>query len=224
MVYVLKGVHKYFRIMKIFKLSILISCILSVLTCSANKYQIKVLNTPTITIDTKEAKVGDWFDDQSVIVWSRDNQAMRVVSEDNKVYTLSAKLYKEAKAKKFSDFILYTKPLAARGTKDLDLIEQLAERFDNHFVMLDEIVIDLSNLDIPYDSKFQFVQKNNDMKTILCFDVDPNENCLHIERNRLIQDRVSNDKILPFSVTYTPLEGIPETICESLEIEVLPLN
>lgn len=144
--------------MKIVNITILVSCILSALTCSAKKYQIKVLNTPTITIDKKEAKVGDWFNDESVIVWSKDNQAMRVVSEDNKVYTLSAKLYKEANAKKFSDFILYTKPLASRGVKDSDLIEQLAERFDNHFVMLDEIVIDLSGIELPEDSEIIFKQ------------------------------------------------------------------
>ncbi len=142
--------------MKTVNIVILISCLLSVLTCSAKKYQIKVLNTPTITIDKKEAKVGDWFDDQSEIVWSKDNQAMRVVSEDNKVYTLSAKLYKEAKAKKFVDFIIYTKPLAARGTKDHGLIEQLAERFDQDFIMLDEFVIDLSGIELSKDIYLEF--------------------------------------------------------------------
>ena len=68
--------------MNITKLNIIFCFLLTALTVSAMKYQIKVLNTPTITIDNKAAKVGDWFDDQSVIVWSRDNQAMRVVSEE----------------------------------------------------------------------------------------------------------------------------------------------
>lgn len=133
------------------------------------KYQIKVLNTPSITIDNKVAKVGDWFDDQSVIVWSKDNQAMRVVSEDNKVYTLSAKLYKESKSKKFSDFIIYTKPLAARGTNNLGLIEQLAERFDNTFVILDEIVIDLAGIEFIEDTyvEFYFEPLNKSLKKLI---------------------------------------------------------
>lgn len=169
--------------MKIVHIAILISCILSALTCSAKKYQIKVLNTPTITIDKKEAKVGDWFDDQSVIVWSRDNQAMRVVSEDNKVYTLSAKLYKESKSKKFADFIIYTKPLAARGTNNQDLIEQLAERFEQDFIMLDEIVIDLSDIDLP--SSTEFVLCNvTDYRRIGCKFEDGN---LIISRNDINQ-------------------------------------
>ena len=223
MVYVIKRVHKYICIMNIVKTSILISCILSTLTCSAKKYQIKVLNTPSITIDKKEAKIGDWFDDESVIVWSKDNQAMRVVSEDNKVYTLSAKLYKEAKAKKFSDFILYTKPLASRGTNDLDLIEQLAERFDNHFVMLDEIFIDLSGIDIPENSKIQFIQNNETTDKKIIFNMNIKDNDLCIKRSHLIKEKISNKEILKFTVTYTLSEGVPETIYEMLEIEVLPL-
>lgn len=154
--------------MNITKLNIIFCFLLTALTASAMKYQIKVLNTPTVTIDNKAAKVGDWFDDQSVIVWSRDNQAMRVISEDNKVYTLSAKLYKESKSKKFSDFIIYTKPLAARGTNDHDLIEQLAERFDNSFVMLDEIVIDLSGIELIEDTYIEiyFEPRNQSLKKL----------------------------------------------------------
>lgn len=169
MVYISARIHKYICSMNITKLNIIISFLLTALSASAMKYQIKVLNTPSITIDNKVAKVGDWFDDQSVIVWSKDNQAMRVVSEDNKVYTLSAKLYKESKSKKFSDFIIYTKPLAARGTNDLDLIEQLAERFDNTFVMLDEIVIDLSDIEFIEDTyvEFYFEPLNKSLKKLI---------------------------------------------------------
>lgn len=206
--------------MKTVKIVILINCLLSVLTCSAKKYQIKVLNTPTITIDKKEAKVGDWFDDQSVIVWSKDNQAMRVVSEDNKVYTLSAKLYKEAKAKKFSDFIIYTKPLAARGTKDLDLIEQLAERFDQDFIMLDEIVIDLFGIELSKDIYLEFyfeplkqsVKKTLSMSTpqvlILREDIQPwSDLSSHLSMDVYISNDLIGRVLIPnlFQVEVLPL-------------------
>lgn len=178
--------------MNITKLNIIICFLLIALSASAMKYQIKVLNTPTITIDNKAAKVGDWFDDQSVIVWSKDNQAMRVVSEDNKVYTLSAKRYKESKSKKFSDFIIYTKPLAARGTNDLDLIEQLAERFDQDFIMLDEIVIDLSGVDVPVES--HFVIKNNSCNANNSFEAILDSGLLRITRN-IVNEIISGEKV-----------------------------
>lgn len=181
MVYISARIHKYICIMNITKLNIIICFLLTALSASAMKYQIKVLNTSTITIDNKAAKVGDWFDDQSVIVWSRDNQAMRVVSEDNKVYTLSAKLYKESKSKKFSDFIIYTKPLAARGTNDHSLIAKLQERFDQDFIMLDEIVIDLSGVDVPVES--HFVIRNNSCHADNSFEVILDSGFLRITRN-----------------------------------------
>lgn len=207
--------------MNIVKTFILISCILSALTCSAKKYQIKVLNTPSITIDKKEAKIGDWFDDQSVIVWSKDNQAMRVVSEDNKVYTLSAKLYKEAKAKKFSDFILYTKPLAARGKKDLDLIEQLAERFEQDFIMLDEIVIDLSDIGLSEDIciEFNFEPFKYSFKKIVSHSTPQ----ITIQRSEILT-LSENSSRLVISVYFFNTHKNPLLISNSLEIEVLPLS
>ncbi len=208
--------------MKMVKIAIIISCMLTVLTCSAKKYQIKVLNTPTITIDKKEAKVGDWFDDESVIVWSKDNQAMRVVSEDNKVYTLSAKLYKEAKAKKFIDFIIYTKPLAARGTKDLDLIEQLAERFDQDFIMLDEIVIDLSGSDINNEDSFVFEPLDVIWENQPIIKITPYKKCLRIRRDIISNGDSNHQTIITMRVTYNPVLGDSMVISNNFEIEVLP--
>lgn len=209
--------------MKIVHIAILISCILSALTCSAKKYQIKVLNTPTITIDKKEAKVGDWFDDQSVIVWSRDNQAMRVISEDNKVYTLSAKLYKESKSKKFADFIIYTKPLAARGANDQDLIEQLAERFEQDFIMLDEIVIDLSDIELPDGSNLIFSYEHN--SSIRSFEICPIDNTVVVNRRYMNSLSIESNLIIPFTVYLRNLDnGNSELVTDSCLMELLQLK
>lgn len=206
--------------MNIVKTFILISCILSALICSAKKYQIKVLNTPSITIDKKEAKIGDWFDDESVIVWSKDNQAMRVVSEDNKVYTLSAKRYKEAKAKNFSDFILYTKPLASRGTNDLALIEQLAERFEQDFIMLDEIVIDLSDISVSKNDYFILERNYNNRKQIIVY---PKKHNILIKRYDLVANEDIEEPYMSFKVIFHQLKGVESIVSEDFEICVLPL-
>lgn len=208
--------------MKALKLTIILSCLITAFTCSAAKYQIKVLNTPTITIDNREAKVGDWFNDQSVIVWSRDNQAMRVVSDENKVYTLSAKLYKEAKAKKFSDFILYTKPLAARGTKDLDLIEQLGERFDQDFIMLDEIVIDLSDIELQDNASFRlYLSEVSNSKYL---EVIPIAKIFSISRMSLNQLCDSDKGNIQFIVMFGYPSHDFEVINDSCEISLIPLS
>lgn len=206
--------------MNITKLNIIISFLLTALSASAMKYQIKVLNTPSITIDNKVAKVGDWFDDQSVIVWSKDNQAMRVVSEDNKIYTLSAKLYKESKSKKFSDFIIYTKPLAARGTNNLDLIEQLAERFDQDFIMLDEIVIDLSDIELPEGCAFVFFSREKKYQIM----AKPKDGRVHLLRSYVNRDcNNSLDSIIKFDVFLNCESESIESVTDCMEIEFLSL-
>ena len=195
---------------------------MSTLSCAAKRYQIKVLNTPSINIDKKEAKVGDWFDDQSVIVWSKDNQAMRVVSEDNKVYTLSAKLYKESKSKTFADFIVYTKPLAARGTNNLDLIEQLTERFDQDFIMLDEIVIDLSDIELPHNTTFRLYSSNNSKSKYI--EITPYKKQIRILRSALLQlidkDTIDNSIIVELSCASQQFEFISE----SFEVSIFPTS
>lgn len=208
--------------MRIFKILIFISCIISTLNCAAKKYQIKVLNTPSITIDKKEAQVGDWFDDQSVIVWSKDTQAMRVVSEDNKVYTLSAKLYKESKSKTFADFIVYTKPLAARGTNNPDLIEQLAERFDQDFIMLDEIVIDLSDIELSEDIIIEFNFESLKQKHVLKKIISRSNPQLTILRSEILPQREKSSQ-LHISVYFINTLKKSFLISDSLELEVVPL-
>lgn len=208
--------------MRIYKILIIISCIMSTLSCAAKKYQIKVLNTPSITIDKKEAKVGDWFDDQSVIVWSKDNQAMRVVSEDNKVYTLSAKLYKESKSKTFADFIVYTKPLAARGTNNLDLIEQLTERFDQDFIMLDEIAIDLSDIELPNNAVFRLYSSEKPNSKYI--EVSPKAKNFSLSRISLIRLCGMNNGKIQFIVMFGyPLHDF-EVINDSCDISLIPLS
>lgn len=190
---------------------------------SAMKYQIKVLNTPTISIDNREAKVGDWFDDKSTIVWSKDNQAMRVVSEDNKVYTLSGKLYKESNSKTFADFILYTKPLAARGVNDDSLIAKLQERFDNDFVMLDKIIIDFSDIDLPENTFFRFyLTENVDAKSNY-LEIKPIDGIITISwPSLLFMKELDGDTINMVVILYIGSRKIG-IVNESLEISILPL-
>ena len=207
--------------MRIYRILIIISCIMSTLSCAAKKYQIKVLNTPSITIDKKEAKVGDWFDDKSVIVWSKDNQAMRVVSEDNKVYTLSAKLYKESKSKTFADFIVYTKPLAARATNNPDLIEQLAKRFDQDFIMLDEIVIDLSDVALPNNAVFRL--HSSEKPNSKYIEVTPIAKIFTLSRMSLNQLFGTDHGMIEFTLLFGAPSSDFEIINESCEISLIPL-
>lgn len=207
--------------MNIKKLSILFCFVFMVMSLSAMNYRIKVLNTPTITINGKELKVGDWFDDQAIITWSKESQAMRVLSEDNRVYTLSAKLCKEIKAKKFSDFILYTKPLASRGNGSLTLKEALEERFDNSFIMLDEIVIDLSSIELPKNFTLFFKTKNKEDKKgkfII------SKSTAKLKRELFNKLNLNDANKLSLNVYIQVGKDEPILVTAHMDIEILPLK
>lgn len=207
--------------MNIKKLSILFCFVFMVMSLSAMNYQIKVLNTPIITINGKELKVGDWFNDQAIITWNKESQAMRVLSEDNRVYTLSAKLCKEIKAKKFSDFILYTKPLAARGNDSLTLKEVLEEKFDNNFIMLDEIVIDLLGIELPKNLTLYFITKNNENKK---GNFVISKSTIKLNRTAIEELNLHNQKNLSVNIYMQVGHDNPILITNYMDIEIIPLK
>lgn len=127
----------------------LILCISVIVPGFGMKYQIKLLNTPTITINGEKAKVGDWFDDKAVITWDNEKQAMKVLSEDNHIYTLSAKTYKNNKANTFLDYIVAVKPMIARGNASIK--ERLEELQYAGCVLMDSLYLDFSDTEIPAD-------------------------------------------------------------------------
>ena len=124
----------------------LILCISVIVPGFGMKYQIKLLNTPTITINGEKSKVGDWFDDKSIITWDNDKQAMKVLSEDNHIYTLSAKTYKNTKANTFLDYIVAVKPMIVRGNASIK--ERLEELQYAGCVLMDTLYLDFSETEI----------------------------------------------------------------------------
>ena len=207
--------------MNIKKLSIFLWGMFMAMNLFAMKYQIKVLNTPTVTINDKELKVGDWFDDQAIITWSKENQAMRVLSEDNRVYTLSAKLCNEIKAMKFSDFILYTKPLASRGNDSLTLIDALQEKFENKFIMLDEIVVDLPDVELPKNLTLYFITKNYDGKK---GNFIMSKSIVKLKREVLNKLDLDETEKQSLKVYLQVGQDEPILVTTHMDIEILPLK
>lgn len=203
------------------RLSILFCFVLTTMVSSAMRYQIKVLNTPTIRINDKELKVGDWFDDQAVIIWSKENQAMRVLSENNRIYTLSAKLCREINVNKFADFILYTKPLAARGNKSASLKEILEEKFDNSFIMLDKIELDLSEIELPENFRLNFIVQN---KENYKGDFIISNSIVRLNRMSIRNIALNGFKTISLSIYMQIGQDAPILITDYMDIEILPLD
>lgn len=78
-------------------------------------YTIKFLNTPSLIVNGTAKNVGDTFDDNDVITWTNANQAAKVISDQNKIFVISASAYKKSHARSVKDFIAGYKSMSTRG-------------------------------------------------------------------------------------------------------------
>lgn len=207
------------------KIIALLALIFAVMTCSAMKYQIKYLNTPTIFINNKNLKVGDWFNDDAVIYWKSDNQAMRVLSKDNKVYTISSRKYRESGSKRFSDFIAVSKPLASRGafTTFANKLKGWANT-NRHFswLMLDETLVSFDDEDFKVPENIRFLLKiNSDSENLI--ETQRVNNGFIISREALEPYIQYDNQDLKFTLFIRDAStGEEEEISDNFLIEILP--
>ncbi len=111
----------------------------------ARTFEIKVLNTPSININGKELKVGNSFEETAQINWSSDKQAMKVLSDDNKIFVISKNLLTKYKAKNFSDYITSVKSATVRNDgENLPVsVEDHRAIFEGDFVLMDYITFNV---------------------------------------------------------------------------------
>lgn len=134
--------------MKILRLSLLVlSMLTSVLTLSAQEnYKILFLNTPNIKIGERLCRLGDCFNENEVIVWENEKQAMKVVcTRTNKQNIILAKLNKGKRDRTLSSYLVQNKHLSARVGSPLTVAE-LKNYLSDTFYLIDSIKIPTSLL------------------------------------------------------------------------------
>lgn len=127
--------------------------------------EIKLLNTPTISIEGKNLKVGNKFDEKANISWMSNKQAMKVLSEDNKLYVLTPKLFSKYNITNFSDYITYIKSAYVRngGDESPVTLDEHKNIFEQDFILLDSLKV---NVGWKVDDKSYFlaIMKEDDPK------------------------------------------------------------
>lgn len=102
------------------------------------------------------------------------------------------------------------------------MIEQLAERFEQDFIMLDEIVIDLSDIELPDSTTFRLHSSNN--STSKYIEITPYKKRIILLRSALLQltdkDSIENSIIVELSCASQQFEFISE----SFEISIFPTS
>lgn len=198
--------------------------VLSLMLANARTFEIKVLNTPTINIGGKNLKVGNRFDEKAPIVWSSDDQAMKVLSEDNKVYVLSKNLLSKHKANSFVDYITSVKSASVRNDGENFPITLADHRaiFENDFVLLDTICVKVGWK--TNDSSYFEATTTNLGERNSSFVIPAHDNVLSISRDEFPM-LTSDCSAITLSIKYIEKEyGETTPITDSMIIEITPLQ
>lgn len=200
---------------------ILVFLTLTLLISSARTFEIKVLNTPYINIGGKELKVGNKFDEKAFINWSNERQAMKVLSEDNKVYVLSKGLLAKHKAKSFADYLTSVKSASARndGENFPVTVADHQAIFEGDFALLDSISF---NVGWRIDELSYFEARTNNLDKNVSFIIPTIEGRLVLTKYFLKSLSLDYDKI-SFTIIYREKEYNDTTlVTESMNIEIVP--
>lgn len=106
----------------------------------ADKYKVLYVNSTGIKIETKNVAVGSVFTDKDKIVWTDDQQAMKVINlNTNRVMVLAAKALKKKKASSLYEYLTSTKHLSTRDVKGRKIME--VWQIDSTLYLLDTLYI-----------------------------------------------------------------------------------
>ena len=198
-----------------------LAIVLTAVSVAGKTYQIKFLNTPTIKINNKEAKVGDSFDENAIVTWDNDQQAMRVISSDNHVYTVAALNFKKTKSVRFRDCIAYKDKNSTRGgIRQINSLIKKTINSGNPHIMLDELVIDFSSIEDMPDMEGLYIvplDKNNETAPI---QVSISDGRMSISRDQIASLQKGDDP----EIYATIVNDNNKTVVPLFNIILLPLS
>ena len=126
------------------------------MTMEARNFKILYLNHPQILINGNVSKVGDTFDENAVVIWLKERQAMKVIDTDSKKrYVMTCK---PASKKKQTVLSILTdiEHLSTHGPEGqmADQFDQLANDIWQAYDLLDSIAIPTK---VNIDEKHYFI-------------------------------------------------------------------
>lgn len=106
----------------------------------ADRYKVLYVNSTGIKIETKNVTVGSVFTDKDKIVWTNEQQAMKVINlNTNRIMILAAKALKKKNASSLYKYLTSTKHLSTRDMKRRKTMELW--QIDSTLYLLDTLYI-----------------------------------------------------------------------------------
>ena len=107
----------------------------------ASNYKILFLNSKQIFVDGRLANVGDIISDRSVVTWSKERQAMKIIDIESNQRYLMVSDDKESKKQTVIDVLTRINHLSTHSQDGMSPYDVLEGRIEYHYNLLDSIVI-----------------------------------------------------------------------------------
>ncbi len=190
----------------------------------ADKYKILFLNYPTLHINGKPAKVGDVFDDNAIVRWSKERQAMRVFNLDKKKQILMVAHVVDPKGNSISDILTANKHLSTHRTSSQTpptLLRMLNTTFEKQYDLMDTITI-VSPISLSEKKYFQASYYYGDSR--ITKKLSSNDREIYIDRSLF---NIDGKQLIPRDIEID-IDFIDETnstfafVCSGIEIYIIP--
>ena len=192
------------------------------MTSWAANYKVLFMNSQQIKVDGKFVRVGDTFSDKSVINWSEERQALKVIDMNTyKRYLMVAKLSYGSK-QTVLDVLTAKKRLSTHDgqIQISDKVLKLEMSMDDEYDLLDSIEI---ATEFPVDDSHYFLGTFKYGDTIVTNKLGYSENNIIIDKNIFV---VGEQKLEPRDITLriNYVDGVPDTpvYIKSIEIIIIP--
>ena len=190
----------------------------------ADRYKILFMNYPTLLINGKAVKVGYVFDDNAVVRWSKERQAMRVFNLDKKKQILMVAHAVDPKGNSISDILTANKHLSTHSSSlktSPNVLRLLSSMFEKQYDLMDTIVVN-SPISLSENKYFQASYYYGDSR--ITKRLSSNGNDVYIDRTLF---NIDGRQLEPRDVTID-IDFIDETnstyafVCAGVEIFVVP--
>lgn len=123
----------------------MVSILMAACHVFADRYKVLYVNSTDIKIETKNVSVGSVFTDKDMIMWTDDQQAMKVINLNTKrIMVLAAKAMKKKKASSLYEYLTSTRHLSTRDMKRRITMELW--QVDSTLYLLDTLYISRPNI------------------------------------------------------------------------------
>ena len=127
------------------KLIVLMTILISTISVIADKYKVLYVNSADIKVENKRIATGNVFSDTEKIIWTNDQQAMKVFNLNTKRTTiLTAKALKKKNASTLYEYLTNTRHLSTREYNKRKTLEEW--QIDSTLYLLDTLYLTRPNI------------------------------------------------------------------------------